>query len=159
MVHDAQLLLRRGVAGLGLGEDRGVDLLDVARVLADAGERVRERGRDEHGHFVLSVFRRQRAVVVGFVRASEGRARRPRVWPTTIAVVALWSPATGLRGAVRLARAWLAKMCRSTPASVPTPASGGTNAERTASLGISVQLCGCTIVQFQTQSRLIVPAF
>ena len=68
MVHDAQLLLRRGVAGLGLGEDRGVDLLDVARVLADARERVGERGRDEHGHFVLSV-------VVGFVRARRISAR------------------------------------------------------------------------------------
>ena len=50
MIHDAQLLLRRGVAGLGLGQDRGVDLLDVARVLADARERVGKRGRDEHGH-------------------------------------------------------------------------------------------------------------
>ena len=50
MIHDTQLLLRRGVAGLGLGQDRGVDLLDIARVLADARERVGERGRDEHGH-------------------------------------------------------------------------------------------------------------
>ena len=41
MIHDAQLLLRRGVAGLGLGQDGRVDLLDVTGVLADAGERVR----------------------------------------------------------------------------------------------------------------------
>ena len=82
MVHDAQLLLRRGVAGLGLGEDRGVDLLDVARVLADAGERVRERGRDEHGHFVLSFFRRRRAVVVGLRFA---RVRGPRAPATRLA--------------------------------------------------------------------------
>ena len=75
MIHDAQLLLRRGVAGLGLGQDRGVDLLDIPRVLADARERVGERGRDEHGHFVLSFVWRQRAVVVGLRFA---RVRGPR---------------------------------------------------------------------------------
>ena len=41
MIHDPQLLLRRGVAGLGLGQDGGVDLFHVTGVLADARERVR----------------------------------------------------------------------------------------------------------------------
>ena len=76
VVHDAQLLLRRGVAGLGLGQDGGVDLLHVTSVLADARERVREGGRDEHGH--------------GFVRwrALEVWRARDAVWASRL----LWSP-------------------------------------------------------------------